>query len=286
MALNVLIVDDSDVIRAMIARTLTLAQIPLGEVYQAANGREALSMLDESWVDLVLADINMPVMSGAEMLERMRANPRTADVPVVVVSTEGATKRIESLMRLGVAAWIRKPFTPEEIRDAVTKVMMEAETRAAGTQLLDDALGLVLEQFAFAFPDAVAADDLPHAGDDVLVARISFVGAAAGSLTLAAPTGLCAELASNILGVDPEESAHVCGGDALGEILNMTCGHIATSLDADRPTDIQPPIVTRLSATEWDRLARSSGARTYMVEDQPLLALLGLRTNPAQCLTA
>lgn len=278
MSINVLIVDDSDVIRAMIARTLSLADLPLAQVLEASNGREAPETLEDTWIDLVLADINMPIMDGAEMLTTMRRRPATQDVPVVVVSTEGASERIDSLMRLGVAAWIRKPFTPEEIRDVVERVLRDAEQRAVFRDTLDETLAMVLEQFAFSFPEPLDDQVVPEPGDDLMVARISFVGAAVGSLTLAAPAALCAELAANVLGCEPgEDAARLQGADTLGEILNMACGHIATRIDAERATNIQPPIVTRLPRTEWDRLADSSGARCYLIEERPLVALLGIR---------
>ena len=81
MSLNVLIVDDSAVMRAMIIKTLQVCGLQLGEVHQAGNGREGLDALNDHWVDLVFADINMPEMNGEEMIDRMRANPDTADVP-------------------------------------------------------------------------------------------------------------------------------------------------------------------------------------------------------------
>lgn len=278
MALNVLIVDDSDVIRSMVARTLHLAGVPLGEVHEASNGREALSVAQEHWLDLVLADINMPVMNGADMLAEMRTRPEMVDIPVVVVSTEGATERVEELMRLGVAAWIRKPFTPEEIRDVVEVVLHSVDQRADYRGALDDSLAIVFERFAFSFPESVPAEDTPDPGDDLMVAKISFLGAATGSLTVAAPAELCAELAANALGTDVDEpNARLRGADALGEIANMTCGHIATAIDGETPTDIQAPVVSRMARTDWDRLAQSDRACAYLVEDRPVIALLGVR---------
>ena len=121
MALNVLVVDDSSVVRAMILKTLRVAGLPVGEVYQAGNGREGLDLLEEHWIDLVLVDINMPVMNGEEMVEHMRANPAWADLPVVVVSTEGSQTRIERLQQKG-ASFVHKPFTPESIRQTVEAI--------------------------------------------------------------------------------------------------------------------------------------------------------------------
>ncbi len=121
MALNVLVVDDSAVMRAMIIKTLRMAEVPLGEVHQAADGQEGLAVLADHWIDLGIVDINMPVMNGEEMIERMQSDPDAADIPVIVVSTEGSKTRIEHLIRQGVE-FIHKPFRPETIRDVVAKI--------------------------------------------------------------------------------------------------------------------------------------------------------------------
>ena len=123
MALNVLVVDDSSITRRMIIKTLDLAGIPVDEVYEAGNGREGLGVLEEHWIDLVLADINMPVMDGEEMINRLRDNPAWADIPLIVVSTEGSETRIERLQQKGVKDFVHKPFQPETIRDVVRKAL-------------------------------------------------------------------------------------------------------------------------------------------------------------------
>ncbi len=121
MALNVLVVDDSAVMRAMIIKTLRMASVPLGEIYQAANGQEGLDALENHWIDLGIVDINMPVMDGEEMIERMRASPDVADIPIVVISTEGSEARINRLVQNGVE-FIHKPFAPETVRDVVARI--------------------------------------------------------------------------------------------------------------------------------------------------------------------
>ncbi len=118
MAMNILIVDDSSVMRAMIQKTLRMTGLPLGEIHQAGNGKEGLAILEDHWIDLVIADINMPVMNGEEMIDRIQANPATENTPIVVVSTEGSQTRIERLTHKGVR-FIHKPFTPETIRDTI-----------------------------------------------------------------------------------------------------------------------------------------------------------------------
>jgi two-component system chemotaxis response regulator CheY len=121
MSLNVLIVDDSAVMRAMVVKTLKAAGLPIGQALEAANGQEGLAALADNWVDMVFADINMPVMNGEEMIEAIRANPTWAELPIVVISTEGSEARIESL-RAKDAEFIHKPFSPEDVRDLVTNM--------------------------------------------------------------------------------------------------------------------------------------------------------------------
>ncbi|MBN2308067.1 MAG: response regulator [Candidatus Hydrogenedentes bacterium] len=123
MALNILIVDDSETVRAIIAKALSLAQIPVGELHNASNGEEGLQVLRDEWIDLVFSDINMPVMGGVEMIERMGEDDLLKRTPVIVVSTEGSATRIEQLKQKGVSAYIRKPFTPEAIREVVDGIL-------------------------------------------------------------------------------------------------------------------------------------------------------------------
>jgi len=121
MSINILIVDDSAVMRAMILKTMRMAGLPLGETYQAANGQEGLDVLNQHWIDLVIADINMPIMNGEEMIDRMQENPDTKEIPIIVVSTEGSKARIERLQHKG-AMFIHKPFSPEIIRDTIEAI--------------------------------------------------------------------------------------------------------------------------------------------------------------------
>jgi two-component system, chemotaxis family, chemotaxis protein CheY len=123
MAYNVLIVDDSVTIRAIIAKTLQLAGIPTSELSEASNGREALEVLQNKWVDLVFLDINMPVMNGVELVEHMKADVMMSAVPVIVVSTEGSQTRIDQLSSKGVRAYLRKPFSPEALKQVVEQVL-------------------------------------------------------------------------------------------------------------------------------------------------------------------
>jgi len=121
MAFNVLVVDDSGVMRAMIIKTIKMSGIELGEVHQAANGAEGLEFLKNNWIDFVIVDINMPVMNGEEMIDRMLEDSDIKSTPKIVISTEGSEERIERLREKG-AEFIHKPFSPETIRDTILAI--------------------------------------------------------------------------------------------------------------------------------------------------------------------
>jgi two-component system, chemotaxis family, chemotaxis protein CheY len=140
MAFNVLVVDDSAVMRQMVVRTLKMSGLPLGTVLEAANGEEGLSVLQEQWVDLLLLDINMPVMNGEEMLRRVRASPETEALPVIVVSTEGSETRLAALHELG-ASIVRKPFAPETLRDTIIRMTGVTDVEYYGAVAVADDSG-------------------------------------------------------------------------------------------------------------------------------------------------
>lgn len=123
MAYNILVVDDSETVRAVIRKALNLGGVDVGSLYQAGNGEEGLAVMRREWVDLVLADINMPVMGGVKMVEEMRSDESLREIPVIVVSTEGSATRLAVLKEKGVSAFLRKPFTPEDIKRAVDSVL-------------------------------------------------------------------------------------------------------------------------------------------------------------------
>lgn len=116
--LNVLIVDDSAVTRAVIRRAVKLCGLPVDECYEACNGRAALDAMASLRVDLVLADLNMPEMDGFEMIRRIGDDPRLAGTPVVVISSEPNAAAFAAGRR-GVRGCLPKPFTPESVRDVL-----------------------------------------------------------------------------------------------------------------------------------------------------------------------
>lgn len=127
MLYSILIVDDSLPMRAVIKRTLKAAGYGASHLLEAANGEEALALMKNSWVDLVITDYNMPVMDGLAFIRAMKGQDLFQDIPVVVVSTEGSQTRIDEFMKAGAAGYITKPFTAEAVRDVIVTILGEAD---------------------------------------------------------------------------------------------------------------------------------------------------------------
>ncbi len=123
MSYNILIVDDSRTMRQVIKKALSLSGFKVGECLEAGNGREALEVLSRAWVDLILSDIHMPEMDGFGLLQALREDENWHDLPVVMITTEANEVRLQKAMALGAKGYIRKPFTPENIRSFLARVM-------------------------------------------------------------------------------------------------------------------------------------------------------------------
>ncbi len=122
MNYRILIVDDSPLLRAVARRAVEQAGAAPERVREAKDGREALDELAKEPADIVLLDINMPVMDGYQFLAAKAQDPVLAGVPVVLVTTEGNKRRLERLGRFGVIHYLRKPFEPEELRAVVQEL--------------------------------------------------------------------------------------------------------------------------------------------------------------------
>jgi two-component system, chemotaxis family, chemotaxis protein CheY len=115
--LDVLIVDDSAAIRKILQRVLRQTEVPIGTVYEAGDGVEALETLRRQTIGLVLSDINMPNMDGLEFLTKMRAEQVWHAIPVLMVSTEGTQAKVLEAVERGASGYVRKPFTAEQIKE-------------------------------------------------------------------------------------------------------------------------------------------------------------------------
>jgi two-component system chemotaxis response regulator CheY len=119
---NILIVDDSAMMRAMIKRVASVAGVAVGTIYEAGNGREALAILEAHPVQFVFTDLNMPEMSGTELLRVMKDRDDWRDIVRVIISTDGSDSRRLEAEDLDVRVYVEKPFRPEVMRDVLSSL--------------------------------------------------------------------------------------------------------------------------------------------------------------------
>ena len=129
MTIRVLIVDDSSVMRTFIRRIIVLSGMEDAVFLEAPDGYEALRLLREQWVDVVLTDINMPTMDGEELVRCLAADDLLKSVPVVIVSTDGTERRMKQMLALGARGYVKKPFLPETLRGELERVLGGAYAR-------------------------------------------------------------------------------------------------------------------------------------------------------------
>jgi two-component system chemotaxis response regulator CheY len=123
MAFNILIVDDSPIMRQVIKKTVRISGIDIGEIYEAGNGKEGLQQARDNWIDLILTDINMPEMDGITYIQELKGDEVLSSIPVIVISTEGRDEVVQEALSLGASDYITKPFKPEEIGNDVLRVL-------------------------------------------------------------------------------------------------------------------------------------------------------------------
>jgi two-component system, chemotaxis family, chemotaxis protein CheY len=122
MESDFLVVDHSAAIRKILQRVLRQTGVPIGNVYEASNGKEALSLLETTSVDLILSEINMPEMDGLQLLASLKTSTRWRHIPVIMITTEGSAIKVADAGRLGAAGYLRKPFSAEQIKDKLTGI--------------------------------------------------------------------------------------------------------------------------------------------------------------------
>ena len=125
MAFNILVVDDSLPMRQVIKKTIKASGFALAEYSEAGDGKIALEVLKEHWVDVVVTDYNMPNMNGLELIEAMKKDEMMNTIPILVITTEGSRTRIEEFISTGASGYIKKPFTPEQIKMKLHEILGE-----------------------------------------------------------------------------------------------------------------------------------------------------------------
>jgi two-component system chemotaxis response regulator CheY len=127
LALRILIVDDSPAMRCFIRRVVALSGLEVAGCSLAGDGEEGLRLLRAGPVDVILTDINMPGMDGERFMECLQVDRTLSHIPVVVVSTDATSNRMERMRALGAKGYVTKPFSPEALREELDRVMEAAD---------------------------------------------------------------------------------------------------------------------------------------------------------------
>jgi len=115
---TILVVDDADFIRRLVSEILTKEGYA---VLEANNGKEALDILGETRVDMIITDLNMPVIDGIKLVREMRSEPAYKHIPVVMLTSDFLESRKQKAFESGINEWVPKPFITRELRDLVFK---------------------------------------------------------------------------------------------------------------------------------------------------------------------
>jgi len=120
---TILVIDDSAMMRKIVLRTLKTAGVEYEQVLEAGDGNEALVLLRANQVALIMCDINMPVMTGLDLLLKIKEEKLAVGVPIVMVTTEGSEQHVRQAILAGARGYIRKPFTVEHIVNNVKPLL-------------------------------------------------------------------------------------------------------------------------------------------------------------------
>ncbi len=122
MSKVIMTVDDSDSIRQMVGFTLKRAGY---EVVEAVDGKDAISRLDTTAIDMMITDLNMPNMDGIELIKELRAKPQYKFIPIVMLTTESQDEKKQAGKAAGATGWIVKPFKPDQLLTVIKKVLRQ-----------------------------------------------------------------------------------------------------------------------------------------------------------------
>ena len=138
MSINILVVDDSLPMRAVIIKVIKASGFTSAQFFEASNGKQALDILRNNWLDLVLTDYNMPDMNGIKLIQEMKKDDILKTIPVIMVTTEGSQKKVEEFMEEGAFDYVKKPFTPEIIKQKIIRILGEADDKECFEECNDD----------------------------------------------------------------------------------------------------------------------------------------------------
>lgn len=241
---TILVVDDSEFSRDATVAYLQSFGFQDAEFLQAADGAEAIDVLEKRPVDLVLTDLNMPNIDGVALVRRVLADPGLREMPVIVISSSVGVVERSELQRLGVGSILQKPLSGPETADAITDVLANRRQARPVTELqpfVSEVLAEVFESMFFlgAVPSTRRLDFAEHA---TVCATIELGSPGAGWLHLAMTHALAARLCTML---SPKSEATDARSQGLAcEISNVLAGRLETKIASDTTiTQVGLPVV-------------------------------------------
>jgi two-component system chemotaxis response regulator CheY len=126
---KVLVVDDSSTVRKIIQHSLRRANLNVGDILEASNGREALGMVQRFTFDLILNNIDMPLMDGLELFEALAYVRGAQGTPIVVITKDTSEEGVLRAMEAGARAFIRKPVTVQDLSEKIEPLLTKNRSR-------------------------------------------------------------------------------------------------------------------------------------------------------------
>ena len=120
---RIVIADDSGTARMMIRRCLEIIGLADTEFAEAENGKEGLTMVKQAPTDLLVSDLNMPIMDGETLLKWVKASPKLVDLPVLIITSAGNPAKTKQLLEMGAYAVINKPVNPAMLSDVLAPLL-------------------------------------------------------------------------------------------------------------------------------------------------------------------
>jgi CheY-like chemotaxis protein len=228
--MQILVVDDSHLMRRYVARTLKMTGIEVS-VHEAANGRDAIDQALRIHPDLIITDLHMPEMSGEELVARVSGDPGLSGTPMLVISADHCPGRPEALIHVGAVAYLTKPVAPETLRDRLLGIIasrnLSGQTLRADKdikippEVIRSAVSRMLEEMCYC-ESTWAGQGLLN--PPAIGAKVSFSGALSGEFRVSATRRLATQLAAEFLAADVSTITDVEATAFIHEFANVACG--------------------------------------------------------------
>jgi two-component system chemotaxis response regulator CheY len=252
MPFHVMIVDDCPAMRTFIMRVIDLSGLEIGKRLQASNGQEALDTLREQQVDLILTDINMPIMNGEELLRQLDQDELLKTIPVLVVSTDGSEHRIQCMLSLNARGHLKKPFSPEALREKLKELLgvPMPMNKDAVRQILTASGRQALETMFFEIADA-ASSETQRPNGDLVATSLTFTGEPPGRFGIVLSEPVARSIAANFLALEDEnELTPNQIRDVAGEFTNIVCGSVLSDLESKFNFDLSSPVAIHIAVDD------------------------------------